>query len=412
MIAPAAPAAFAAWTAALLLRAPAARGRARRAFAPLALLPLALATAWPAAIALPRVALLAALAVALLARDREDTLQAECAVKLLWTLGAALALAWAGETLLALAAGTSVASEQWPALALQLDPYALWMSALALALLGGVVLLGGVPFHFWAADVLQGAPAWLAPLLVAGVQAGGAALLAHRLEGVGAFAAGEDVVRGVLRLAALLALVGGGATLAVQRRAERRVGTFASLQGGLVLAALAADPAHLPLATPDGAPLAAWSAHLALALGGAVVFARFVPAGIVAAPPALASGADGAAAAPPPSVPPPSARPPWAAAAGAYALLSLAGAPGTPGALVWLAVARVVAASNSPALALALAFAWLAAFAAAAADVRAAVLAAPRGAGVARLDAWTAAALVVAGAGLVAMLAVALRGGL
>src|SRR2546422_4553724 len=34
----------------------------------------------------------------------------------------------------------------------------------------GVVMLGGAPFHFWPADLFQGARPWLAPLAVAGIQ--------------------------------------------------------------------------------------------------------------------------------------------------------------------------------------------------------------------------------------------------
>ena len=354
----------------------------------LALLPLAWAAGWPHEVTLGRAALLAGLAVALLARDREDLAQSECALKLAWTLSAALALTWAGESLLAIASGSAVAREQWPALALQLDPYALWTSALALTLLAGVVLLGGAPFHFWVADVLQGAPAWMAPLLVAGLQASGGALLAHRLEGLQGFAAGEATVRGVLQLAAVLALVGGAATLAMQRRPERRIGTLASLQGGLVLAALAGDPGHAAFVQAGGA-LAGWATHLAIALAGAGAFARFLP---------VDAAAHGAAAAL-------FRKHPWSGAIGALSLLSLAGAPGTPGGALWLGVARELTRSHHVGLLLALAFAWLTAFAVAAGTVRAAFgspspLAPPR-----RAVPWPSrAALWTVAAGLVALL--------
>lgn len=319
-----------------------------------ALLPLAWAVAWPGAISLARAALVGALATALLARKRADLAQSELALKLAWTLAAAFALTWAGDSLLAIAAGSAVPREQWPALSLQLDPYALWTSALALTLLAGVVMLGGAPFHFWVADVLHGAPAWMAPLVVAGLQAAGAALLVHRLDGLEAFAAGTALVRGVLTLAATLALVGGGATLAMQRRPERRVGTLASLQGGLVLAALAADPAHAPFAAWGGGSLAAWSAHLALALAGAGALARFLSVGGSEDEPAAAL----------------LRRHPWSGTMGLLALASLAGVPGTPGARMWLAVARELAATRHVGLVLALAFAWLVAFSVTATEIR------------------------------------------
>ena len=346
-----APALAAAFASALLLRLPARRapgalGLADAALGAVALLPFAWAIAHPGAITLGGAALLAGLAVALLARDREDLAQSECALKLAWTLAGALALTWAGESLLAIASGSAVAREQWPALALQLDPYALWTSALALTLLAGVVLLGGAPFHFWVADLLQGAPAWLAPLLASGLQATGAALLVHRLDGLEGFAAGESLVRGVLRLAAMLALVGGAATLATQRRPERRVGSLASLQGGLVLAALAADPGHAPFAAWGGS-LTAWGAHLAVALAGAGAFARHLAVDAAEHEPAAALVR----------------RHPWSGALGALALLSLAGAPGTPGGRLWLSVARELLATRHPWMALALAFAWMVAFA-------------------------------------------------
>jgi NADH-quinone oxidoreductase subunit N len=357
---PFAPALIAALLATLLLRLPLPRragavGFADAALGLVALLPLAWAAGWPQSLTLGRAALLSGLAVALLARDREDLAQSECALKLAWILSAALALTWAGESLLAIASGSTVAREQWPALALQLDPYALWTSALALTLLAGVVLLGGAPFHFWVADVCQGAPAWIAPLLVAGLQAAGGALLVHRLEGLQGFASGAATVRGVLQLAAVLSLVGGAATLATQRRPERRAGTLASLQGGLVLAALAADPGHAPFAA-QGSSMAVWGAHLALALAGAVAFARFLPVGAGAHEPAAALFR----------------RHPASGALGAYALLSLAGAPGTPGGLLWLAIARELVRTHHVGLLLALAFAWMTAFAVAVAEVRAA----------------------------------------
>jgi len=318
-----------------------------------ALLPLALVVAAPAAVAPARGALVAALAVALLARDRRDLEQSECALKLTWVFGAAFALSWAGDLLLAIAAGTTVAAEQWNVLALRLDPYGVWTGALALALLAGAVLLGGAPFHFWLADVFHGGRPHLAPLVVAAPQAAGAAWLALRLDGIEAFPEGAGFASGLLALAAALALVGGAATLAMQRRPERRVGTLASLQGALVLAAFAADPGLAPFAELPGA-LAAWGTHLALALTGAGALARFL---------AVESRAEDA-----PVVL--FRRHPWSGALGAFATFSLAGAPFTPGMFLWLAVARRLAATGHPGLLLALAAAWLAAFAVVARDVR------------------------------------------
>jgi NADH:ubiquinone oxidoreductase subunit 2 (subunit N) len=317
------------------------------------LLPLALVIAAPLAAGPVRGALVAALAVALLARNREDLAQSECALKLTWVFGAAFALSWAGDSLLALAAGTAVRAEQWNVLSLRLDPYGLWTGALALALLAGAVLLGGAPFHFWLADVFHGARPHLAPLVVAAPQAVGAAWLAGRLAGIEDFPGGAAFASGLLSLAAALALVGGAATLATQRRPERRVGTLASLQGALVLAAFAADPGLAPFAEVPGA-LAAWSTHLALALTGAGALARFLAVD--------SDAADGPVVL--------FRRHPWSGVLGALALLSLAGAPFTPGMFLWLAVARRLAATNHPGLLLALAAAWLVAFAVTAGEVR------------------------------------------
>jgi NADH:ubiquinone oxidoreductase subunit 2 (subunit N) len=320
------------------------------AFLPwLALVPFGALVARPESATFARAGLATALAIAVLARDRDDLAAGECGLKLTWTLGVALALAWTGESLLTIASGSALTREQWPALALQLDPYALWTSALALALLAGVVLLGGAPFHFWLADVHQGARAWLAPILVSALQVCGAMLLVRRLEGIGGFPAGALLARNVLGVAAGLALAGGAATLAAQRRPERSVGTLASLQGGLVLATLAADPAHAPMAALAGS-LAPWAAHLALASTGAGALARFLPV-------------DGRADAAPAAL---FRRHRWSGVVGLYALLSLAGAPGTPGARVWLDAANALALSRRTGLLVILALAWVTAFAVAA----------------------------------------------
>lgn len=342
---------------ALLLRQLDLRGRGEgltsAVVAWISLLPLALVIGAPMSVGPARGALVAALAVALLARDRADLAQSECALKLTWVFGAALALSWTGDSLLAIAAGTSVPAEQWRVLSLDLDPYGLWTGALALSLLAGAVLLGGAPFHFWLADVFHGARPHLAPLVVAAPQAAGAAWLVRRLAGIEDFRAGASFASGLLTLAAALALVGSAATLAMQRRPERRVGTLASLQGALVLAAFAADPGLAPFAELPGA-LGAWATHLALALTGAGALARFlaVEARAEDAPVALFR------------------RHPWSGALGAFAALSLAGAPFTPGMFLWLAVARRLAATGHPGLLLALAAAWLSAFAVTARDVR------------------------------------------
>ncbi|MEK7823432.1 MAG: hypothetical protein AAB290_00145 [Candidatus Eisenbacteria bacterium] len=303
---------------------------------------LAFAIAW-APLARPGWALLAAgLVAAALARDRDDPLHAECALKLVWVIGPALALSWAGLSLLTLATGTPVAIEQWAVLQLGLDPRFLWSTALPLALLAGLVLLGGAPFHFWVADVLQGVRPWLAASAVVALQVSGAAWLSRRLEGIGGFPAGRELVSDLLGIAAFAAFAAGAATLLVQRRPERRVGTLASLNGALMLAALAAGR------PPGPAALASWAGHLALALAGAATVARFLPT--------FAGPAPGA---------PLFRRHPWSGIAGLYALASLAGVPGTPGAMLWLASARSRAAAGRTGLLLVLAAAWLAALTAA-----------------------------------------------
>jgi NADH:ubiquinone oxidoreductase subunit 2 (subunit N) len=112
------------------------------------------------------VILLIGLVIAALARDADELLHGECALKLLWVMGSALALTWAGQELLTLGTGTSYVIEQWSVLGLGLDPEFLWSTALPLSLLIGVVLLGIAPFHFWLGDMFQGVRPWLAPLAV------------------------------------------------------------------------------------------------------------------------------------------------------------------------------------------------------------------------------------------------------
>ena len=281
--------------------------------------------------------LVAGLVVATLARDRRDPLHAECALKLLWVMGPALALSWAGLLLLTLATGTPVPAEQWAVLQLGLDPRFLWITALPLSMLAGLVLLGGAPFHFLVADVLQGVRPWLAAAAVVALQVSGATWLSQRLDGVIGFREGRDLVRSLLGFAAFAALGTGAVTLLIQRRPERRVGTLASLNGGLMLVVLATGR------TPAPADLAAWAGHLAVAVAGAATVARFLPT--------FAGQAPGA---------PLFRRHPWTGIAGLYAIASLAGVPGTPGAMLWLASARSLAAGNRTALLLVLSAAWLA----------------------------------------------------
>src|SRR6185436_7280349 len=101
----------------------------------LTLVPLAVVVAWPGLLLPARAALAAGLSIALLAHDPRDLPQTEVALKIMWVLTAAFALSWAGDALLAMASGSARAREQWPALALALDPYALWTAALSLSLM-------------------------------------------------------------------------------------------------------------------------------------------------------------------------------------------------------------------------------------------------------------------------------------
>lgn len=298
--------------------------------------------------------LLMMLVLALLARDREDRLQTECAVKLAWVFGVALALSWAGRDLLTLATGSSRGYEQWAALALQLDPRSLWSTALLLSLLVGVVLVGAAPFHFWLADLLQGGRAWLAPLAAAALMSLGSLWLERRLEGISFFPPGAALIHGLLSVAAAVALLGGALTLLAQRRPERRVGTLASLQGALVLIALATG--HVRLASDRVVTQSfAWSQHLALALAGAAVLARLTPIEPkLGDPPAVLFR-----------------RHPVTAVLGLYALASLAGVPGTPGSLLWYEAARALAETHHPGVMLAMVVAWIAAIGAFADQARA-----------------------------------------
>jgi len=306
-----------------------------------ALPPLAGVVVAPARATFVLVPLVVGLAVAMMARNRRDLLHSECGLKLLWVLGPALALSWAGMELLTLSTGTSVFAEQWAVLQLGLEPRFLWSTALPLSLLTGVVLLGAAPFHFWMADLFHGARAWLAPLTAAAFQVMGAMWLARRLTGIEA-------------IASAVAFIAGAATLLGQRRPERRVGTLASLHGGLMLAALAAAHGREDFVDASRAMMGPWATHLALAYTGASILARFLPV----APGLAAPGATLFR------------RHPITALVGALPLLSLAGVPGTPGALVWLDTASTLAATGHPGVLAALAVAWLAAFATAIQQLR------------------------------------------
>ena len=317
-----APIAAALVSAAVLL---AAERPGRRGLAPVAVLvALAFGLAMPGRAGAIQAPLTVGVVIAELARDREDLLHGECALKLLWVMGSALALSWAGLELLTLATGTHVAVEQWAVLSLGLEPRFLWSTALPLSLLLGFVMLGGAPLHFWLGDVLQGARPWLAPLAAAALQVAGASWLSFRLSSIDRYHEGALLAQGVLHAGALVALLTGAATLAVQRRPERRVGTLASLNGALVLTRLA-----------SGHPL------------GAVTLARFLP---------VSSPSLGRAA-------PLTRRHPVAAVAGFLSLASLAGFPGLPGANLWLEVARSLARTQTTGLLLALAVTWLTALA-------------------------------------------------
>jgi NADH:ubiquinone oxidoreductase subunit 2 (subunit N) len=341
------------WSAALALAAAAlliALERGRRGLfsaSPLVLVaPLAVAIAAAPRVELTWLPLAVGLVVAALSRSREDPLQSECAIKLLWVLGASVALTLAGRALLTMVAGTPLEDEQWAVLAVGLEHRALWMAALPLSLLAGLVLLGGAPFHFWPADVFQGARPWLAGIAVAALQSVGAALLMRQLQGIAAFPAAARISDAVLESASMVALLVGAATLVVQRRPERRIGTLASLNGALVLAALASARTGRTPRDLSAAEIGAWSGHLALALIGAGALARFLP---------VSTGVPG----PPPVL---FRRHPWSGTLGLIAVLSLAGVPGTPGARLWLVAARTAASSGQHALLLALVVAWLAAF--------------------------------------------------
>jgi len=160
------------------------RGGWLEMFALLTIVPLAAIAVTPLQLGPAWAALVPALVIALLLRARDDLLHSECALKLLWVMAPALALSGAGLVLLTTETGTSYAAEQWGVLAYQLDPRMLWTTALALSLLCGIVLLGGAPFHFWPADLVQGVRPWLAAPSLAALEIAGAAWLASRLHGI------------------------------------------------------------------------------------------------------------------------------------------------------------------------------------------------------------------------------------
>jgi len=343
---------WAVWAPALALLAAALRlGVDRRgrgtAMMPLVVLaPLAIAIAMfagaPGALRLaPIHAVLAAgLVVAILARDRDDLLQSECALKLAWVLGASIALSWAGNEVLAAITGTRSNAEQWAVLQVPIASSDLWRVALPLGMLAGLVLMGVAPFHFWPADLFQGGRAWAAPLAASALQVTGAAWLLARLEGIESLPEARAVTFGLLSVTTGVALVVGAATLMQQRRPERRVGTLASLQGALALAIL--------LGARGAAPgwFERWAAHLALALTGAGLLSRFLPV------------ADGGS----PLGGVLFRRHPLTALIGMLPVFSLAGVPGTPGSGVWLEAARALAATHHSGVLLLLGIAWLASF--------------------------------------------------
>jgi NADH-quinone oxidoreductase subunit N len=334
-------------------------------------------------------ALLSFAVIGALVRQRDDVLPSECAVKLLWVLGVSLALSWAGMALFATATGTTVNEERWAVLRIGADPDALWTAALPLSLLVGLVLVGGAPFHFWAADVVQGARAGFAALAIAGLQVTGIAWLDARLAGIGDFPPGARVADSVLATAAAAAFVVGAVTLTAQRRPERRVGTLASLNGALALCTMVVAHGagrHVPV---PHFSREAWAANLALGLTGAGLVARFVPVRRreMADPSVLFR------------------RHAWVGACGLYALCSLAGVPGTPGARIWLDTARDLVAAGRTGLVVSLGIAWTVAFAIAIADARAAFgIAVPQPAPPVPVP-WPArVALVLSAAGLVGLL--------
>lgn len=333
-------------------------------------------------------ALLSFAVIGALVRQRDDVLPSECAVKLLWVLCVSLALSWAGLALFATATGTTVNEERWAVLMVGPDPDALWMAALPLSLLVGLVLVGGAPFHFWAADVVQGARAGFAALAIAGLQVTGVAWLNARLDGINAYPPAARVADSVIATAAAAAFVVGAVTLTAQRRPERRVGTLASLNGALALCALVVVHGAGRHVTPMFS-MQAWTANLVLSLTGAGLLSRFLPVRRRDVPdPAVMFR-----------------RHPWFGALGLYALCSLAGVPGTPGARVWLSAARDLVAGGRTGLVVALGVAWTVAFAIAVRDCRAAFGAAMSEPAPPIAVPWPArVALVLAALGLVGLL--------
>lgn len=347
------------------------------------ILPFAYAVGRPLALGALEGVLISGLVVAILARDRNDLLQSECALKLAWVLGGSLALSLAGNELLALMTGSRLNVEQWAVLSLPIMRADLWNVALPLSLLAGLVMLGGAPFHFWPADLFQGGRTWAAPLAAAALQIAGASWLAHRLDGIGALPGGRGSIGELLSVACGIALLVGAATLVQQRRPERRVGTLASLHGALALSMLIASPAGLP-----DVWLERWAAHLALSLTAAALLARFLPvagdkigrAGVLFS------------------------RHPVTGVVGLIGCFSLAGVPGTPGAWLWLETARSLAAARHFGLLALLALAWVVAFSAALRQWREAVGVREGGAVATSIVPWPArAALWLAGPGVLAI---------
>ena len=225
--------------------------------------------------------------------------------------------------------------------ALGLDRRRLWSTALPLSLLAGLVLLGGAPFHFWAADVFQGARPWLAPLAVAALQVAGAAWLARRLDGIELRCPEARAAERLLAVAAGIAFAGGrsdaGASSAGPSGASARSRAFTARSRWLLrhtqrTAAHALARALGRRISRSRSPARRWCA---LPAGGR---RSHRPRGC--------------------AVP----RHPLTGIVGLIGLFSLAGVPGTPGARLWLDAARSLAATRHFGLLALLGLAWVVAF--------------------------------------------------
>jgi NADH-quinone oxidoreductase subunit N len=117
------------------------------------------------------------------------------------------------------------------------------MIAFLLIALGLLFKLGAVPFHFWIADVYQGAPTPITAFMACAVKAAAAAVVLRVISGV--FADLHGLWSGMIACCAVLTMVVGN-IVALQQRSMKRMLAFSSVAhaGYLLVGVLAIGPQY------------------------------------------------------------------------------------------------------------------------------------------------------------------------